>query len=163
MIKPSELPELRSSLLDLLIDDDGHGRYFDPYERYKKMVCRDIEALLNSKLDWTPLPETLDQLKVSSINYGLEDFSTKNLTYPGDKDILCFEIRELIEQYEPRLERVKVKILDNSDPVDRVVRLMITANLILEEDKERLSFRTQINPVDHLFSVKELEYEGADL
>ena len=69
------------------------------------------------------------------------------------------EIRELIELYEPRLERVKVQILDNSDPVDRVVRLMITANLILEKEKERLSFRTKLNPVDHLFSVKELEYE----
>ena len=37
---------------------------------------------------------------------------------------------------------------------------MITANLILEEEKERLSFQTKLNPVDHLFSVKELEHEG---
>ena len=160
MIKPSELPELRSSLLDILIEEESSRRYFDPYEHYKKMVCRDIEALLNTKLDWNPLSDSLKELSVSSVNYGLEDFSTKNLTYPGDKDVLCYEIRELIEQYEPRLEKVKVKILDNSDPVDRVVRLMITANLILEEDKERLSFSTKINPVDHLFSVKELEYEG---
>ena len=160
MVKPQELPELRSSLLDILAGQDSERSYRDPYERYKKMVCRDIEALLNTKLDWTPLDNSLAELKVSSVNYGLEDFSTKNLTYPGDKDVLCYEIRELLEQFEPRLERVKVKILDNSDPVDRVVRLMITANLILEEDKERLSFRTKINPVDHLFSVKELEYEG---
>ena len=160
MLKPDEIQELRSSLLETLIEEDSRQVYFDPYERYKKMVCRDIEALLNTKLDWNPLASSLSELKVSSVNYGLEDFSTKNLTYPGDKDVLCYEIRELLELYEPRLEKVKVKILENSDPVDRVVRLMITANLILEEQQERLSFRTKINPVDHLFSVKELEYEG---
>lgn len=160
MIKPHEIPELRSSLLDILCQEEDKRGYFDPFEQYKKMVCRDIEALLNTKLDWNPIASSLTELQVSSVNYGLEDFSTKNLTYPGDKDVLCIDIRELIEQYEPRLEGVRVKILDNSDPVDRVVRLMITANLILEEERERLSFRTQINPVDHLFSVKELEYEG---
>lgn len=160
MIKATDIPELRTSLLDTLMEEEAVGGFFDPYERYKKMVCRDIEALLNTKLDWTPLAESLIELKTSSVNYGLEDFSTKNLTYPGDKDVLCYEIRDLLAQYEPRLEKVKVKILDNSDPVDRVVRLMITANLVLEEEKERMSFRTQINPVDHLFSVKELEYEG---
>ncbi|WP_223669695.1 type VI secretion system baseplate subunit TssE [Kangiella shandongensis] len=159
-MKPNEIPELRSSLLDMLHDEDNGAHYFDPYERYKKMVCRDIESLLNTKLDWTPLIDSLQELKLSSVNYGLEDFSTKNLTYPGDKDMLCIEIRELIEQYEPRLERVKVKILENSDPVDRVVRLMITANLIIEQDRERLSFSTKLNPVDHLFSVKELDNEG---
>lgn len=160
MIKAADIPELRTSLLDTLTEEDAVGSFFDPYERYKKMVCRDIEALLNTKLDWTPLADSLVELKTSSVNYGLEDFSTKNLTYPGDKDVLCYEIRDLLAQYEPRLEKVKVKILDNSDPIDRVVRLMITANLVLEEEKERMSFRTQINPVDHLFSVKELEHEG---
>lgn len=160
MAKRSDTPELRTSLLDVMVDEDSQQGYFDPYERYKKMVCRDIEALLNTKIDWNLIADSLQELNVSSINYGLEDFSTKNLTYPGDKDVLCVEIRELIELYEPRLERVKVQILDNSDPVDRVVRLMITANLILEKQKERLSFRTKLNPVDHLFSVKELEYEG---
>ncbi|GEM_PF-1211660 len=160
MAKRSDIPELRTSLLDVMVDEDSQQGYFDPYERYKKMVCRDIEALLNTKIDWNLIADSLQELNVSSINYGLEDFSTKNLTYPGDKDVLCVEIRELIELYEPRLERVKVQILDNSDPVDRVVRLMITANLILEKEKERLSFRTKLNPVDHLFSVKELEYEG---
>ena len=160
MIKPNDIPELRTSLMDALVDDTNDRQYFDPYERYKKMVCRDIESLLNTKVDWTNSADSLLELKVSSVNYGLEDFSTKNLTYPGDKDVLCVEIRELIELYEPRLERVKVQILENSDPVDRVVRLMITANLILEEERERLSFRTKINPVDHLFSVKEQEYEG---
>lgn len=159
MAKRSDIPELRTSLLDVMVDEDSQQGYFDPYERYKKMVCRDIEALLNTKIDWNLIADSLQELNVSSINYGLEDFSTKNLTYPGDKDVLCVEIRELIELYEPRLERVKVQILDNSDPVDRVVRLMITANLILEKEKERLSFRTKLNPVDHLFSVKELEYE----
>lgn len=146
--------------MDVMVDEDSQQGCFDPYERYKKMVCRDIEALLNTKIDWNLIADSLKELNVSSINYGLEDFSTKNLTYPGDKDVLCVEIRELIELYEPRLERVRVQILDNSDPVDRVVRLMITANLILEKEKERLSFRTKLNPVDHLFSVKELEYEG---
>ncbi|GAA4360705.1 type VI secretion system baseplate subunit TssE [Kangiella marina] len=160
MIKPSQMPELRTSLLDVLADDDDGQQGFDPYDRYKKLVCRDIEALLNTKIDWTLVTDSLQELKLSLVNYGLEDFSTKNLTYPGDKDVLCVEIRELIELYEPRLERVRVKILDNSDPIDRVVRLMITANLILEKDRERLSFRTKLNPVDHLFSVKELEYEG---
>jgi len=160
MIKATDIPELRTSLLDTLTEEEAIAGLFDLYERYKRMVCRDIEALLNTKLDWTPLADSLIELKTSSVNYGLEDFSTKNLTYPGDKDVLCYEIRDLLAQYEPRLEKVKVKILDNSDPVDRVVRLMITANLVLEEEKERMSFRTQINPVDHLFSVKELEYEG---
>lgn len=160
VIKPSDIPELRGSLLDVLVDDEVKSHYYDPYEHYKKMVCRDIEALLNTKLDWNRFDGSLDELKVSSVNYGLADFSTKNLTYPGDKDILCYEIRDLIEQFEPRLEKVKVRILDNSDPIDRVVRLMITANLILEEEKERLSFQTKLNPVDHLFRVKELEHEG---
>lgn len=160
MIKPSDIPELRTSLLDVLITEAGGKTYYDPYERYKRMVCRDIESLLNTKVDWTKSDSSLKELRVSSVNYGLEDFSTKNLTYPGDKDVLCIEIRELIEQYEPRLERVRVQILENSDPVDRVVRLMITANLVLEEERERLSFRTKLNPVDHVFSVKEQEYEG---
>lgn len=160
MIKPSDIPELRTSLLDVLITEAEGKTYYDPYERYKRMVCRDIESLLNTKVDWTKSDSSLKELRVSSVNYGLEDFSTKNLTYPGDKDVLCIEIRELIEQYEPRLERVRVQILENSDPVDRVVRLMITANLVLEEERERLSFRTKLNPVDHVFSVKEQEYEG---
>lgn len=160
MIKPDDIPELRTSLMDALVDDTNDRQYFDHYERYKNMVCRDIESLLNTKVDWTNSADSLQEIKVSSVNYGLEDFSTKNLTYPGDKDVLCVEIRELIGLYEPRLERVKVQILENSDPVDRVVRLMITANLILEEDRERLSFRTKVNPVNHLFSVKEQEHEG---
>lgn len=160
MIKPDEIPELRNSLFDVLVEDDSTIGFVDPYAHYKKMVCRDIEALLNTKLEWNLFDSGLEELKVSSINYGLADFSTKNLTYPGDKDILCYEIRDLIEQFDPRLEKVKVRLLENSDPVDRVVRLMITANLILEEEKERLSFQTKLNPVDHLFNVKELEHEG---
>lgn len=160
MIKPDEIPELRNSLFDVLVEDDSTIGFVDPYAQYKKMVCRDIEALLNTKLEWNLFDSGLEELKVSSINYGLADFSTKNLTYPGDKDILCYEIRDLIEQFDPRLEKVKVRLLENSDPVDRVVRLMITANLILEEEKERLSFQTKLNPVDHLFNVKELEHEG---
>ena len=78
MAKRSDIPELRTSLLDVMVDEDSQQGYFDPYERYKKMVCRDIEALLNTKIDWNLIADSLQELNVSSINYGLEDFSTKN-------------------------------------------------------------------------------------
>ena len=78
--------QLQASILDRLIDDEPD--FQDAPSRtegisiseLRKNVRRDIEALLNARIQWHTWPSQYAELSTSCLSYGLPDFSSMSVS-----------------------------------------------------------------------------------
>jgi type VI secretion system protein ImpF len=146
-------PITQLSLLDRL-DDEEPDRPRDPppsaaesLMALRRSVCRDVEALLNSRRRWRSWPERYANLAVSPIGYGISDFSSGAFSDPGRRDLLRSEIEQTIRRFEPRLVRVRVSLVESGDPLDATLRLRVDATLHVEPAPEPIVFDTLVDSV----------------
>jgi type VI secretion system protein len=95
-------------------------------------VCKHLNLLLNSRRG------TLAYIK----GYGLPDIEDIYNKLPKSRGKLAFEIKNLIEKYEPRMKDVLVTAIDDH-PDHFVVRITIQANLL---NGQTLEFNTHFSP-----------------
>lgn len=142
----------QSALLDRLIDlapDQSRDAVLsagDSLVALRNGVRRDLEALLNARRRWRSWPESLRELAVSPIGFGIPDFSAGAFNDPGQREELRLEIEETIRRFEPRFISVSVALNDTDASLDAALRLRIDAVLHAEPAPEPVTFDTYFDP-----------------
>lgn len=108
---------------------------------------RDIEALLNARIQWHTWPAQYAELATSCLSYGLPDFSSMSVSSHEGRALLCETVRNTILKFEPRFIEVEV-FTDDEVPVNRVLNLRINALLYADPEPEFISFDSEVEPVN---------------
>ena len=145
--------QLQASILDKLIDDEPD--FQDAPSRtegitiseLRKNVRRDIEALLNARIQWHTWPREYRELDTSCLSYGLPDFSSMSVGSHEGRILLCEIVKNTIERFEPRFIEVEV-LTDDEVPINRVLNLKINALLYADPEPEFISFDSEVEPVN---------------
>lgn len=145
---------IQASILDRLIDDSPN----DPdlkeaskglnLKQLRANVRRDLENLLNSKIQWLTWPENYQELDTSLLNYGLHDFSSMTVASLEGRQLLCQQVTDTIKRFEPRFIEVEVEAVNSEKPLDRVMRLRINALLYADPEPEYITFDSEVEPVN---------------
>jgi type VI secretion system protein ImpF len=149
--EPGAGPVAQSSLLDRLIDqepDKSRDASMSPAESLaalRRSVRRDLEALLNTRRRWRSWPDTYTHLARSPLGYGIADFSSGAFNNPRERERLRYELEEAIRLFEPRLTRLRVRILDPKDPLEATLRLRIEGLLCVEPAPDPIAFDTFVD------------------
>jgi len=149
------------SILDRLTDDEPAVRTEAPITREKSLrmmrvaVQRDLEALLNTIRIAEKVPETYTELRDSLWLYGLPDINSISLQNQQDEERLLRSLERAIQQFEPRLSRVRVTSYDRILKSRQVVEFHVEAMLMIEPAPERIAFDTILEIGKGSYRVKE--------
>jgi type VI secretion system protein ImpF len=144
-------PIVRLSLLDRLLDDEPEQQFDKPMSStqglaaLRRSVLRDLEALMNTRRRWRSWAPELTELAVSSVGYGIPDFTAGVVNDPVQRERLRAEIETTIRRFEPRFERLRVILKENTAPLEPRLRLRIEALLRAETAHEPVAFETVID------------------
>ena len=161
MAKIRDDQPLVPSVLDRLLDDEPENSQEAPKSRHqvirdlKQSVRRDLENLLNTRWRCAAWPANLDEVELSLLNYGIPDFTGVNMAAPSERERLRQIIERIVRKFEPRFKTVKVKLLENSDNMDRTLRFRIDALLHAEPAPEPVVFDSQLEPATSDFEVRD--------
>ena len=145
---------IQASILDRLIDDSPEEPDLKEankglnLKQLRANVRRDLENLLNAKVQWLTWPESYQELDNSLLNYGLHDFSSMAVASLEGRQILCQQVADTIRRFEPRFIEVDVEAVDSEQPLDRIMRLRINALLYADPEPEYISFDSEVEPVN---------------
>ncbi len=141
------VPQLRSSILDRLIDRQPELSQEPVRERQytvsqvKKWLVRDLENLLNTRRNILAVPDAYSEVQRSLYTYGLSDFTAQNPKSPAVRGELRADIELAVSRFEPRLKDVTVEIVEElADERNLVFR--ISALLVMEPLEELVTFDT---------------------
>lgn len=122
--------------------------------QYKRLIARDLEALLNSR---TALPASdlvgLSHCKRSILNFGLADFAHLCLTSSDDRKEICDRLQAAIALHEPRLRNVRAQLATESGSVNRL-SFVICAQLRTHADDGRIQFDLMLEPSSQRYSIR---------
>lgn len=150
---------LLPSLFDRLIDEEPEvtrepaATYHQVLREFRKAVRRDLENLLNTRQRALSWPADMGRLDRSLVNYGLPDFTGKNLAKKESQAQFLRSIERIIQQCEPRFKTVKVTAVERADPLDRTLRFRIDALIHAEPTPESVVFDSMVEPVSRSFQV----------
>jgi type VI secretion system protein ImpF len=158
-IRPDQL--LLPSVLDRLLDDEPESLREPDKSRaqllrnLKLSVRRDLEHLLNTRISLYPVPDDLEQLKTSVLNYGIPDFTGLSMGSREQRVKLARLVEEAIRRFETRFKSVRVELIENRGHLkDRTIRFRIEGLLHAEPSPEPVSFDSQLHPQLGDFDVK---------
>lgn len=160
MSRSADPPPLVPSILDRLIDEEPQNSreaprtYQQTLRDLKGQVCRDLEDLLNTRRTRPAASDVEGLLTKSLLNYGIPDLGASAGGAGSQRETLRRIIEDAIIAFEPRFRRVRVRLLENSDPADRVLRLRIDATLAVTAAPETVVFETHLEPTSGNFAVK---------
>lgn len=144
------------SLLDRLIDHEPTvsketiASRTQVLRELKQSVRRDLENLLNTRWHCKVVPNDLEELKISLVNYGVPDFTGMNLGAALDRERYRQMLEQCIVNYEPRFKKVHVQLLD-VDSIQRTLHFRVDA--ILHADSAPVTFDTAFEPSTGTFEV----------
>jgi len=149
------------SMLDRLTDLNPTSPADPPSTRsqsvrqLKTSLRRDLEWLLNTRRNPNEAPENYPELSRSLYNYGLPDVTSMALNSPRDRQRLMREIERTIEIFEPRLEKARVRALEDAAGAGpRVLRFQIEALLKMDPAPEQILFDTVLQLNTGEYQVK---------
>jgi type VI secretion system protein ImpF len=148
------------SVLDRLLDDEPENPREAPPSRtqvlreLKRAVRRDLEDLLNTRRRCLPWSDGLAELERSLVNYGIPDFTGANMCSAEVREEFRRTVEEVIRRSEPRFKSVSVRLLDNTEPLDRTLRFRIDALLRADPAPEPVVFDSALEPGTGTFEVK---------
>jgi type VI secretion system lysozyme-like protein len=119
-----------------------------------RSVLRDLEHLLNARRPLQELPDGLDLLAESLANYGLPDLQSLDIREDHDVVRICEMIRECIVRFEPRLRGVSVTANGEDRSIDRRLRFVIDATLVVEPFSQDVRIESEINATRAGFTVR---------
>jgi type VI secretion system protein ImpF len=149
------------SVLDRLIDQQPESRVDAPMSRseslrrFRRSIKRDLEFLLNSVRNATPIPDHMRQLRTSVFRYGLPDLNGVALENPQDEARLLRSMEEAISTYEPRLKRVRVTASERLTKKKSSLVLHVEAMLMVDPAPEPIAFDTVLEIAKGSYSVRD--------
>lgn len=148
------------SVLDRLIDEEPTATREPPKSRsqllrdLKQSIRRDLENLLNTRQRCQSWPDSLSELEVSLVNYGIPDLTGAALGAASGREEFRQVFEKAIRLFEPRFARLTVEMLGNAEPLDRILRFRINAMLYAEPAPEPIVFDSALQPTTGNVEVK---------
>ncbi len=148
----SPTTRVQAPLLDRLIDDapdqprDPPSSGLESMTALRQSVRRDLESLLNARRRWRSWPDTLKELRVSPIGFGIPDFASGAFNDPKRREELRAEIEDTIRRFEPRFLSVRVHLIETKERLEATLRLRIDAVLHADPAPEAVTFDTLVDP-----------------
>lgn len=142
----------RPSFLDRLIR--GGTGAVDTDAGRRRAVIRDLEWLLNTRRIYIGAGEGRPELERSVYQYGLVDISSRADGSAMSAAEIRREIEDTIRLFEPRLERVRVRVREGEDSGARVVRFLVEAMLKADPTPLPVSFDTRFEIGSRTFEVE---------
>ncbi|MGD8559508.1 MAG: type VI secretion system baseplate subunit TssE [Gammaproteobacteria bacterium] len=155
--------ELVPSILDRLTDntiyshDPSLNSSFQRIRELRQSVRRDLENLFNTRFRITDIPDDLEELDNSLLNYGLPDLATINLLDSTSRNRFCRSLEATIKKFEPRFKNVEVSHVGNVDENDRTLRFRIEAVLYAEPLPETIIFNSVLEPVTRSVKIEDIQ------
>jgi type VI secretion system protein ImpF len=151
---------LLPSILDRLIDTEPELTKEPPRSRtqtireLKQAVRRDLQNLLNTRVRCVPPPEDLKELEVSLVNYGIPDMTGVGFASNKERELFRRRIQNVIAQYEKRLKKLNVQLVDAPDPLERSIHFHIEAMLQAEPTPEPIQLDSTLRLATGTFEVE---------
>jgi type VI secretion system protein ImpF len=152
---------VQQSLLDRLVDLDPKDGAEAPMtlaqsvRAFKASVRRDLEWLLNTRRTPEPVPDELDEVASSVYTYGLPDISSMSRDAIESRTKLLRHVERTIAQFEPRLARVRVSLVEEeAENARRELRFIIEAILRMDPNPEQVMFDTVLEITSGEYQVK---------
>ena len=142
------------SLFDRLTDleprssVEGLKNDWEQMAALKQSVARDLALLLNTRIDEADFPEEFEQLRRSVAAFGVQDYSRS----PVEKEDIRKSIERAVRNFEPRLTRVQVQVIEVSY---LELHFRISANLRADLGSEPVLFDAELPKQTRHFHVKE--------
>jgi type VI secretion system protein ImpF len=127
------------SILDRLIDPESGGtdwRRGYGLEQITKVVRRDLEELLNTRLGTGPLPPELVRLRNSIYAYGIPELTSLNAVTNEQREEIGRLLEIVVGRFEPRLRDIHAYMLDPEENKKQTVRFRIEARLGIDPAPE---------------------------
>ncbi|QDU95005.1 type VI secretion system baseplate subunit TssE [Lignipirellula cremea] len=127
--------KLAPSLIDRLTDaslDNGPSSYGYSLDQLIAAVGRDLEELLNTRQTSAGLCDDLPEAQRSLLTYGLPDPAGIELLTPLGQHTFLRSIEKLIEQFEPRVQHVRLVLTQPPNLQRRSIQFRIEARLRVE-------------------------------
>jgi type VI secretion system protein ImpF len=103
---------------------------YQSVKELKDVVARDLEAMLNTHREAIlKMTDGYEEVSHSLVTYGVPDFSTFDVRNPHDRNLVCSILRELINDFEPRLKNVDVIL---TEPREHAQNLRFRLDALLE-------------------------------
>lgn len=121
---------------------------------YKHAIARDVEVLLNTRValsadELASYPACRDSIA----NFGLVDFAQLCLTSSDDRKIVCDLLVAAISRHEPRLTRVRARLVEEAGMVNRL-SFAISGELCALADDERVQFDVMLESSNLHYSIR---------
>lgn len=131
------MPQFRflPSIIDRLLDPNsmsGSAASGTNSVSVIEAVRRDVEELLNSRRIVDPEVDRYPELSRSLFTFGVPELVSRPAISLADRESIGRLIADTINLHEPRLARVKVRLLGDAGTIERSVRFLITAVLKME-------------------------------
>lgn len=139
---------VRASVLDRLVDHeprtpaDSPKTWEQSVRALKAALLRDLEWLFNTRRIADPAPDDYPEVQRSLYHFGMVDITSMS----GDSELvrrqLTREIEQAVRQHEPRLDDVRVTLIDRDEENRRQIRFHIEGLLRMDPNPERIAFDT---------------------
>jgi type VI secretion system protein ImpF len=113
--------------------------------QFRAGLRRDLEDLLNTVIRARGIPEYLDELDHSLINFGIKDLLTTNLSTLSEREGVILYIQKTIEKYEPRLMNISIINISDKENRSHTLALRIIAETIIDDNPEEIIFNSKID------------------
>ncbi|MFB3829131.1 MAG: type VI secretion system baseplate subunit TssE [Bryobacteraceae bacterium] len=120
----------------------------------KAGLRRDLEWLLNTRSTPEPAGDEYEHLSRSLFNYGLPDITSLHVHSSKDRQRLARMLETAIALFEPRLDRVKVIMLEPGATRVPVLRFQVEAMLKMDPAPELISFDTVLQLTSGEYQVR---------
>lgn len=119
----------------------------------RRAVVRDLEWLLNTRRIHVGPGEGRPELERSVYQYGLVDITSRADGSAMSAAEIRREIEDTIRLFEPRLERVRVRVRDSDEEGSRAVRFVVEAMLKADPTPLPVAFDTRFEIGSRTFEV----------
>ncbi len=141
-------PGYHGSLLDRLVEPSSRRDATPTLAQLRDGLRRDCENLLNTRRRFIGWPAEFEELERSLLAYGLGDFTHEALGSPVFRQEFGEQVTLVLQRLEPRIAVQEVRLLDNTDALDRRLRFRITGEVRFGEERHGVSFDSFIDPVE---------------
>lgn len=152
---------LRHSVIDRLVGDESgptHGGDLRiGIEDLRRVIRRDLEWLLNTRLVGGDAYEGYEEIGKSILGFGLSDLSNYSTKSAQDSGAICEMITKAVRAFEPRLAKrsVKVEFLASTDVTDLRMHFRISAMIHVDPISEPVTFDTAFDRDSGTVTVRE--------
>lgn len=150
-----------TSILDCLIDEDpaalndARKSELQSIIEIRATICRDLENLLNTPRRFLLLPSQLSNLIPSVVDYGMPNFSDKDMSLSNGGEDFLNKLKLIITHYEPRLQGTELYMRDQSSAEEGVFNFYIKGLILIPSKVEPALFSSTFNNTKYIFTIKD--------